>query len=409
LSAACLAATRPVSRLRPLLLATCLAFPLVASALEGQQRAAAAGRAERRTPRRVVFAVAGAIVSGAAASAYVFTSEEGRNGFGACSSTGCVASVSLLAGTLVGYMIGREYDELHAIRYRNGAPLSLPNVSAPVEAQALGLAVRDTLVAISGAAGVQLMSSGPRGLRALARRAGGVRGISALDLAPGNGSLAVGSPAGFYVFPPATGPGLLLREGSTEAVVATGSVAYFAVGNRVEVAPLGSDTTRGWPGVEIGLPARALHWDEARRLLWAGTDSTLVALRPDGDSLAIVSSIAIESPARRLDGRENLLVVAQGEAGLRVVDVADPARPVERFHWTTARFVYDAGIVSPTRVLVAGGTDGMYVLDVSGDRAAVVGLARELGFVTTIVVRGGHVYLLDRYEDQLRRIDVSAL
>jgi hypothetical protein len=51
----------------------------------------------------------------------------------------------------------------------------------------------------------------------------------------------------------------------------------------------------------------------------------------------------------------------------------------------------------------------MYVLDVSGDRAAVIGLARELGFVTTIVVRGGHVYILDRYEDQLRRIDVSAL
>jgi hypothetical protein len=398
-----------VSRLRPLLLAACLALPLVAPAVEGQERTAGAARAERRTPRRIIFAFAGALVSGAAASAYVFTSEEGRNGFGACSSTGCVASVSLLAGTLVGYMIGREYDELHAIRYRNGAPLSLPNISAAVEQSALGLAVRDTLVAVSGGAGVQLMSTGTRGLRPLARRAGGVRGITSLDLAPGNGSLVVGSPAGFYVFPPATGPGLLLREGSTEAVVTTGSLAYFAVGNRIEVAPLGADTTRSWPGADIGTPARALHWDEARRLLWAGTDSTLVALRPDGDSLAIVASVAIESPVRRLDGRGDLLLVAQGEAGLRVMNVAEPARPTERFHWTTARFVYDVGIVSPTRVLVAGGTDGMYVLDVSGDRTVVVGLARELGFVTTIVVRGGHVYILDRYEDQLRRIDVSAL
>lgn len=398
-------------RLRPLLLAACLALPLVAPALEAQQRApgAAAARGERRTPRKLLFAFAGAFVAGAAASAYVFTSEEGRNGFGACSSTQCVATVSLLTGTLVGYMIGREYDELHAIRYRHGTPLSLANVSAAVEQSALGLAVRDTLVAVSGAAGVQLMSSSARGLRPLARRAGGVRGISALDLAPGSGALAVGSPAGFYVFPPATGPGLLLREGGTDAVVTTGSVAYFAVGNRVEVAPLGADTTRGWPGAELGTPARALHWDDVRRLLWAGTDSTLVALRPDGDSLAVVASVAIAAPARRIDARDNLLLVAQGEAGLRVFDVTDPARPAERFHWTTARFVYDVGIVSPTRVLVAGGTDGMYVLDVSGDRAAVVGLARELGFVTTIVVRGGHVFLLDRYEDQLRRIDVSAL
>ena len=94
---------------------------------------------------------------------------------------------------------------------------------------------------------------------------------------------------------------------------------------------------------------------------------------------------------------------------MRGWDVCYPAHPVERFHWTTARFVYDVDIVSRSRVLVAGGTEGMYVLDWSGDRPAVVGLARELGFVTTVLVRDGHVYVLDRYEDQLRRIDISAL
>ena len=396
-------------RLRPLLFAACLALPAAAPLLSAQQQArgATAARAERRTPRRLLFAGVGAMIAGAAASAYVLTGEEGRNGFGACSSKGCVASVSLVAGTLVGYMIGREYDELHAIRYRNGAPLSLANVSVPV-GQALGLAVRDSLVAVSGASGVQMMSTSGRGLRALARRAGGVRGIAALDLAPGTGALAVGSPAGFYVFPPATGPGLLLREGATSAIVATADVAYFGVGSRIEVAPLGADTTRSWPGATLPSPARALHWDDARRLLWAATDSALVALRPDGDSLAIVATVPMESPASRLAGHGDLLLAAHGDAGLRVWNVADPARPVERFHWTTARFVYDVGIVSPQRVLVAGGTDGMYVLDVSGERPVVIGLARELGFVTTIVVRGGHVFLLDRYEDQLRRIDISA-
>lgn len=395
-------------RSRNALLAASLALVVAAPVLEAQQRPGVA-RAERRAPRKLVFSALGLLVSGAAASAYVFTSEEGRNGFGACSSKGCVASVSLLAGTLVGYMIGREYDELHAIRYRNGAPLDLPNVAAAVEQSALGLAVRDTLVAVSGAAGVQLMSSAGRGLRPLARRAGGVRGITALDIAPTNGALAVGSPAGFYVFPPVTGPGLLLREGSTTAVLTTRDVAYLGIGDRIEVAPLGADTTRSWPGASIGAPARALHWDEGRRVLWAATDSALIALRPDADSLVTVGRIATEAPARRLHGDGTLLLAAQGENGLRMWDVTDPAAPVERFHWTTARFAYDVAMVSPQRVLVAGGTDGMYVLDVSGERPVVIGLARELGFVTTVIVRGPHVFLLDRYGDQLRRLDTSAL
>lgn len=398
-----------MTRSRSALLAASLALVVAAPVLEAQRAPVPVARTERRMPRKLVFSVLGALVSGAAASAYVFTSEEGRNGFGACSSKSCVASVSLATGTLVGFMIGREYDELHAIRYRNGAPLDLPNVAAGVEQSALGLAVRDTLVAVSGAAGVQLMSSSGRGLRPLARRAGGVRGITALDLAPANGALAVGSPAGFYVFPPATGPGLLIREGSTTAVITTRDVAYLGVGDRIEVAPLGADTTRAWPGTSIGAPARAMHWDEARRVLWAATDSTLVALRPDGDSLVTVGRIAIEAPARRLHGEGTLLLAAQGENGLRMWDVSDPAAPVERFHWTTARFAYDVAMVTPQRVLVAGGTDGMYVLDVSGARPVVVGLARELGFVTTVIVRGPHVFLLDRYGDQLRRVDTSAL
>jgi hypothetical protein len=393
-----------VPPLRHLLLAACLAVPATSSLLEAQ------ARAERRVPRRALFAALGALVAGAAASAYVFTSEEGRNGFGACSSRGCVAAVSLGTGTLIGFMIGREYDELHAIRYRHGAPLDLPNVTALVDAEALGLAARDTLVAVSGAVGVQLMSSTARGLHPLMRRAGGVRGIAALDIAPGSGALAVGSPAGFYVFPPATGPGLLLREGTTGAVVTTGDLAYFAVGDRVEAAPLGADTTRTWPGAGIGAPARALHWDDARRILWASTDSALVALRPDGDSLVEVGRVASGTAvARRLHGAGTLLYAALGEGGMQAWDVSDPARPVERFRWTTARYVYDVAVVSPTRLLVAGGTEGMYVLDASGARPVVVGLARELGFVTTIVVRGSHVYLLDRYTDQLRRIETSSL
>lgn len=389
------------SRSRHLALAALLALPVLAPALDAQ------ARDSRRVPRKLLFAVGGALVAGAAASAYIFTTEEGRS-FGTCSSGSCVATVSLVSGSLVGYMIGREFDELYGIRFRNGRPLDISNVSASVESSALGLAAQDSLVAVSVAGGVQLYVSSPRGLRSTTRRAGGVRNIAALDLAPGNGALAVGSPAGFYVFPPVTGPGLLLREGASTAVATTRERAYFGVGSRVEVAPLGADTTRTWPGADVGAPVRALMVDDARGLVWAATDSAVVALRPEGDSLAVAGRAPTDAPVRALDARGSLLVGALGEAGLRAWDVSNVAAPVERGSWRTARFVYGAAIVEPRKVLVAGGTEGMYVLDLSGATPAVVGLARDMGFVTNVLVRGQHAFLLDRYGDLLRRFDVSA-
>jgi hypothetical protein len=68
-----------------------------------------------------------------------------------------------------------------------------------------------------------------------------------------------------------------------------------------------------------------------------------------------------------------------------------------------ARFAYDVSLAG-TRMFVAAGPEGLYVLDVSGDMT-VVGLARDLGFAAAVASFGQFTYLLDRSTNSVRRIE----
>ena len=75
-----------------------------------------------RTPRRVVFPFIGAAVGGLASLVY-FAGGSGRTPPGACSKPLCVGTVTLVSGALVGWLVGKEKDELHQLRYRGGSAL----------------------------------------------------------------------------------------------------------------------------------------------------------------------------------------------------------------------------------------------------------------------------------------------
>jgi hypothetical protein len=355
-----------------------------------------------RVPRRVLFAAIGAVVGGLASAAY-FTGNDNASP-GTCTSTTCVGIMSIGGGTLIGYLVGREFDQLHALRYRGGAPLSPPSVAAGLTGAPSVLAARDSLVAVGGVGGVEVFAGSGSGIRKLARRATGVRGISALDVAPGSGVLALGSSAGFYLYPPRTGPGLLVREGAASAVAATSEHVYFAVGTRVESVPPGADTMRTWPGLDVGHSINALAYDSARALLWVGADSMLVALRPAGDSLERVSVLPLGALVRRVNLQGTRIAIALGEGGVKVVDASDAAAPKETGKWTGARFAYDVSFAG-SRLYVASGVEGLYVLDVSGAEPRTLGLARDLGFVIALASHDGYTFLLDRTTDSLRRIE----
>jgi hypothetical protein len=385
--------------MRRAVLVAALGAALAAPVLEAQQPAAS--RASRRLPRRVLYGGIGAVIGGAVSGFYI-SSQDDNVTPGLCSSSACVVTFSVGLGTLVGYMVGREFDQLHALRYRGGAPLRPAAVSIGVQGEPTLLVSRDSLVAVGGPGGVQIFRSADA-LTPVGTRAAGVRGISALDLAPG-GSLALGSQSGFYLFPPRTGPGMLIREGDAAAVAAAAGRVYLATGTRVEVVPVDADTSRGWPGVDVGGRVQALAWDDRRSILWVASDSVLISYRPAGDSLERIGTIAIGTPARRLAVQDTRVAVALGEGGVRLIDATDAAAPRELARWTGTRFVYDVSLFQD-RLYAASGVEGVYVIDVGGTAPVVIGLARDLGFAAALSSASGYTYVLDRSSNALRRIE----
>jgi len=370
--------------------------PLIsqATAQEGQRAGA-----ERRLSKRLLFTVIGAGVGALTGGSYVAV--QGAEQPGSCASRGCVLSVTVAAGGLVGYMIGREFDQLHLLRYRGERPLKPEDVWAPLSGEPTILSARGGLIAVGGTTGIQLFRSGAR-LQAEATRANGIRGISAVDIAPA-GALALGALSGFYVFPPREGRGVLLRDAAVSAVATAGKRAYYASGNRIESASLDADTLRLWPGIDAESPVHDLDYDSTREFLWAASDSTLSGFRMEGDSLALVGRISIPRGARRISVSSDRVAIAFGETGIRIIDVTDPSAPVEAGRWAGARFSYDVSLVG-RRLFVAGGPEGVYVLDLSTSVPSVVGLARDLGFAAALESEGSHTYILDRRSNALRRI-----
>lgn len=352
-----------------------------------------------RFPRRYLFSILGAAIGTAIGGSYI--AFQGQQQPGNCGEPSCVVTVTVIAGSLLGYMIGREFDELHSLRYRGGAPLDPQSISAGLSGDATVLSVEDDRIAVGGSAGVQMFRSTPTALRAEGRRAAGVRGIAALDLAQ-PGAMALGSVTGLYLFPPREGPGTLVRPGEIGATVTTVDRVFLGSGSKVESAPLSADTARQWPGVDLGARVRDLEVDLARNLLWALTDSALVALRIAGDSLERVAALPL-TQGRALAVEQSRIAVALGEQGVKLFDSEDPAALREVGEWVGARFAYDVSLAG-TRMFVAAGPEGLYVLDMSGD-LTVVGLARDLGFAAAVASFGQFTYLLDRSTNSVRRIE----
>ena len=362
-----------------------------------------------RVPRRLLFALVGVGAGIAIGAAY----RSGHPTPGTCSSPSCVTVVASGAGAFVGYLVGREFDEVHRVRYRAGAPLAPRVTSTLLVGGASALAARDSLVAVATPRGVDLFVSAPAALRVAGRRAAGVRGVAALELLAPSNAIALAASSGAYFFPPERGAGVLLRPGPAAAVAAAGGERLFvATGTRVEVATVtaAANTTpadsaaRVASGVDLGRPVTALAWDAARSVLWAGTDSTLVALRTDGDSLTRLAVVPLGAAERRIALDGPTVAVALGESGVRVLDARDPAAPAERARWTAARFAYDLALAAG-RLFVAAGDEGLYVLDPAAAGARlVVGVTRDVGTAVAVVAHGSEVFVVDRAAPALRRI-----
>jgi hypothetical protein len=280
--------------------------------------------------------------------------------------------------------------------------MRIPFLEQLLDGDPLALAARDTLLAVATSTGVTILSSTTI-LRARARRATGIRAISALDLTSRTHAMAVATPTGLYLYPPVRGAGVLLREGTIQAASASDDRVFFALGSRIEWAPLSADSARPWPGLDANAPVADLEWETRRRILWALTDTLLLALQWEGDSLRISSRTRVDAGGRSMTTHGDRIGVALGSDGIALLDVSNPAAPREVARWRGARFVYDAALTGD-RLYAGAGPEGVFVIDASTTPLRTIGLAFDLGFAATLLSRDGYTYILDRRTSSVRRI-----
>jgi hypothetical protein len=215
--------------------------------------------------------------------------------------------------------------------------------------------------------------------------------------------MAVATPTGLYLYPPIRGAGVLLREGTIQAASASDDRVFFAIGPRIEWAPLTADSERPWPGLDVHAPVADLEWDSSRQILWALTDTLLLALQWQGDGARISSRTRVDAGGRSLTTHGDRIGVALGSGGIALIDVSNPAAPGEVARWTGARFVYDAAL-SGDWLYAGAGPEGVFVIDASTVPLRTIGLAFDLGFAATLLSRDGYTYILDRRTSSVRRI-----
>ncbi|MBK5188097.1 MAG: hypothetical protein JJD97_07610 [Gemmatimonadaceae bacterium] len=365
-------------------------------ALRAQQLgdSAAAGKITHPRPRALAVGIIGAVAG--ALAGFGFSKGGRQNGAG-------MTIIGGTAGGLAGFFVGRQLDERRAIAFRGTPSLHIPNMYVELEGDPSALALRDSAVLVGGSAGVEVYSALDPQLTPLATRAEGLRGIEALDLAPRSGWLAIGSRTGLYLYPPVKGPGLLVRRIGVNAIAAADTRVFIGTDTRVESVPVAADSVREFPGTVVRSPIRDLALDDARAVLWASTDHDLVSLHIVGDSLVQIGSIPLAGSGLRVALRGPLAAVAMGEKGVALIDISDATQPKLSSIWTTAHFAYDVSI-DQSRLFVAAGPEGVYVVDLSGDAPHTIGLARSLGFASGVVSHDGHTFILDRRTNALRRI-----
>ncbi len=381
-------------RLRAVGLAVVLAAQQAAAQQAPAPEAPAEQRASRRIPRRIVMPFVMGAAAALAASAYFLGTAD--DPVGSCTGPSCVLPLSVGIGGVVGYLMGREMDQAHALRYRRGAPLYAAGQQLALPGEPQWLSVGARRGAAGGAGGVQLFTT-DGAPKPLARRATGIRGVRGVEI--GANAVTVAASTGLYEFAADSAVGARVRDGDIAAVATFGGRRVVGVSDRVELEPVrgASDTT--WHARLAGAPVRAMAVDARTGVLWVATDSALLAYTMAGDTLAQRSSARLRGGTRAVRTDGTRVVVAAGERGLWLFDTDGGTTARERFIWTGARFAYDA-LITRERLFVAGGGEGLFVLDAR----AVLGLARQVGFAVALGEQGDYTYVLDRAAPAVHRI-----
>jgi hypothetical protein len=102
-----------------------------------------------------------------------------------------------------------------------------------------------------------------------------------------------------------------------------------------------------------------------------------------------------------------LAYIADGDSGVRIIDVSDPASPAETGSHDTPGSAYGVAVVG-SLVYVADDGSGLRIIDVSDPTSPVeIGFCDTPGTAYDVTVVGHHAYVADGWSASLRIIDVS--
>ena len=136
-----------------------------------------------------------------------------------------------------------------------------------------------------------------------------------------------------------------------------------------------------------------MAFSEFGRIGWVLAESRLTSYTSNLEMIAVTE---LPAAGRKVRARGSRLVVAAGTHGAFVLDVADPSAARVVLTYEGVRFAYAADIHGDL-LYVAAGPEGVAVVDISGSEPRVVGVARHPRFATDVVVtEGGEIWILDR-------------
>lgn len=369
-----------------------LALTVTAAPLQAQ---------DGRLPRKWLMTGVGALVTGAMATVYALSFDYD---IGGCSQSTCVIPLSVALGAGIGFMIGKEMDDLYEVRYSHAPPIKVRGRELALSVVPNDVSVHDGTVLVTGNEGIELVQAGPT-LERLGLRARGLRGIGAVTADDGRNLLLVGSAVGLYRFPlRGDDPGTLAYAGEISALDRDGATLLLGLGLDVQLARVRDSIEAAGPPRSEEARVVDVAWQDAETV-WILTEERLAAYGVrGGDSLVLRGTIAFPSLARRVALADTIALVAAGSGGLYAVNIRNPDAPVEVANWSGARFVYDAAMRDGI-AYVAGGPEGLYILRLEGNRFTPLGLSRGVGFVAAVEAGPDAIYLLDRTGAALRRLD----
>lgn len=343
-----------------------------------------------KTNRKWIFAVVGAAAAGIPAVAFSADKESGP----ACSSKECMGTVAGLIGGAIGYLVGGELDSRYARRVAAG-----PSIDYDFEDVPLGITPSRMTVFPGGAVVV-----GVGGARIVRRdgtvvpRGTGVRGIEDVEVMPREDLLVLITFSNLLAF------SLADESAKGQVIDELGGNSLGAFSDRLAVA--GRDSLRLLSLIRSGDSISVetvtnrenasfvtdMTFSSFAGVGWILMEDRLVAVGPD---LGVLGELKLPAPGRSVRAAGDRLVVAAGSDGVFVID-GNPEAPEVVLTYKGLKFAYAADLDGDT-LYVAGGPEGAAVVDVSGSEPMTIGIARESRFPVDITVTGaGEVWILDR-------------